>query len=63
MDLLLSDKNIDIPNADSVWSISGNSKLTDQSPIKLSWSNSQGITFEKKISLDNKYLYSLLNKK
>ena len=54
-----SDKNIDIPNSDSVWSVIGNNKLTDQSPVKLSWSNKQGITFEKEISLDDKYLFSI----
>ena len=54
-----SDKNIDIPDSNSVWSIAGNNKLTDQSPIKLSWSNKQGITFEKEISLDDKYLFTI----
>tara|TARA_B100001057_G_scaffold446113_1_gene484364 strand:- start:170 stop:1849 length:1680 start_codon:yes stop_codon:yes gene_type:complete len=54
-----SDKNIDIPNPDSVWSLIGNKKLTEQSPVKLSWSNSQGITFEKEISLDDKYLFTI----
>ena len=37
-----SDKNIDIPNSDTVWSLIGNNKLTDQTPIKLSWMNNQG---------------------
>ena len=54
-----SDKNIDIPNLNSVWSVIGNNKLTNQSPIKLSWTNSQGIIFEKKISLDDKYLFTI----
>ena len=54
-----SDKNIDVPNSDSIWSIKGNKKLTDQSPINLSWSNNQGITFNKEISLDNKYLFTI----
>tara|TARA_B100001057_G_scaffold499849_1_gene612136 strand:- start:906 stop:2585 length:1680 start_codon:yes stop_codon:yes gene_type:complete len=54
-----SDRNIDIPNSDSIWSIVGNDKLTSQSPIKLSWSNEQGITFEKVISLDDKYLFTI----
>ena len=54
-----NDKNIDIPNSDTIWSIDGNSKLTNQSPIKLSWTNNQGITFEKEISLDNKYLFTI----
>ena len=55
-----SDKNIDIPNSDSIWSIKNNNKLTNQSPVKLSWKNKQGITFEKEISLDDKYLRSLI---
>ena len=54
-----TDKNIDMPNADTIWSISGNKKLTDQSPITLSWSNNQGITFEKEIFLDDKFLFTI----
>ena len=54
-----SDKNIDIPNSDTIWSIKGNKKLTENSPIILSWANNQGITFEKEISLDDKYLFSI----
>ena len=54
-----TDKNIDIPDSDTVWSIIGNNKLTDQSPVKLSWTNDQGITFEKQISLDNQYLFTI----
>ena len=54
-----TDKNIDIPGSDTVWSIIGNNKLTDQSPVKLSWTNDQGITFEKQISLDNQYLFTI----
>ncbi len=54
-----SDKNIDIPNSESVWSVVGNNKLTNQSPVKLSWANDQGIVFEKEISLDDKYLFTI----
>ena len=54
-----SDKNINIPNSDTIWSIEGNKKLTENSPIILSWSNNQGITFKKEISLDDKYLFSI----
>ena len=57
-----SDKNIDIPNAETMWSLNGNSKLTDQSPIKLSWTNNQGITFEKEILLDDKFLFTIKQK-
>ncbi len=54
-----SDKNIEIPSSDTIWSIVGNNKLTNKSPIKLSWTNKQGITFEKQISLDDKYLFTI----
>ena len=54
-----TDKNIDIPTSDTIWSIDGNNKLTDQSSIKLFWTNDQGITFEKQISLDDKFLFTI----
>ncbi len=54
-----SDKNLNIPNSDTVWSVVGNNNLTDKSPIRLSWTNKQGIVFEKEISLDNKYLFTI----
>ena len=57
-----TDKNIDVPNSNTIWSIVDNNKLTPNAPIKLSWKNNQGITFEKKISLDDKYLFSINQK-
>ena len=57
-----NDKNIDTPNSNTVWSIIGNKKLTEQSPVRLSWKNNQGITFEKEISLDDKFLFSIKQK-
>ena len=59
---ITTDKNIDIPNLNSTWSVSGNDKLTAQSPVKLSWTNDQGITFEKEISLDDKFLFTIKQK-
>ena len=55
-------KNIDVPNSSTVWKILGNRKLTSKNPIKLEWSNSQGITFEKKISLDDQFLFTVKEK-
>ena len=57
-----TDKNINIPNSDTVWSIIGNNKLTNKNPIKLSWKNNQGITFEKEIMLDDEYLFTIKQK-
>ncbi|MDA7470537.1 membrane protein insertase YidC [Candidatus Pelagibacter ubique] len=57
-----TNKNIDIPDASTVWEVSGNNKLTDNNPVKLTWSNTQGITFEKHISLDDQFLFTVKEK-
>ena len=56
---ITTDKNVNIPNSNSIWSVSGNKKLTAESPIKLTWTNDQGITFEKEISIDDKFLFTV----
>ena len=56
---ITTDKNVKIPNSNSIWSVSGNKKLTTESPIKLTWTNDQGITFEKEISIDDKFLFTV----
>ena len=57
-----TNKNIDTPNSNTVWKVKGNKKLTNNSPIKLTWTNSQGITFEKHISLDDQFLFTVKQK-
>ena len=57
-----TNKNIDIPDASTVWNVSGNKRLTNNNPVKLIWSNSQGITFEKYISLDDQFLFTVKEK-
>ena len=57
-----SNKNIDVPDASTIWEISGNKKLTTNNPVKLTWSNSQDITFEKYISLDDQFLFTVKEK-
>ena len=50
---------IKVPTKESVWSVKGNNILSENSPIVLQWNNSAGIIFEKKIELDNKYLFRI----
>ena len=57
-----SDKNVKIPNSNTIWSFDGNDKLTNKSPIKLYWINEQGLRFEKEISIDDKYLFTIKQK-
>jgi YidC/Oxa1 family membrane protein insertase len=57
-----NNKNINIPDASTTWEVQGNKKLTNRNPIKLVWNNSQGITFEKHIALDDKFLFTIKQK-
>ena len=57
-----SDKNIDVPNSETIWSLEKNKKLSPQTPTKLSWTNKQGITFIKEFSLDDKFLFTIKQK-
>ena len=51
-----------MPNASTIWKVLGNKKLTNNNPIKLIWNNTQGVTFEKHISLDNQFLFTIKEK-
>ena len=54
-----NNKNIDLPDSKTLWNIKGNNKLSPNNPIKLVWSNSQGIEFQKKIKIDNQFLFTI----
>ena len=57
-----NNKNIDLPNNKSKWKVEGNTKLSPGNDVKLIWKNTQGITFEKVISIDNKFLFTVNQK-
>jgi YidC/Oxa1 family membrane protein insertase len=47
-----------LPSADTVWTTSG-AKLTHEQPVTLSWSNGQGLTFKREVSVDRNYLFTV----
>ena len=53
-----SDSTLELPNNKSIWKTDKTSMGVDY-PVKLFWTNSQGITFEKIISLDENYLFNV----
>ena len=57
-----NNKNIDLPNNKSKWKVEGNTKLSPGNDIKLVWKNAQGLSFEKIISIDNKFLFTVNQK-
>ena len=54
-----NDKNIDIPNSKTEWSISGNNKLTPNNPVTLVWKNNQNLEFQKTFNIDDNFLFSV----
>ena len=56
---LSADKNINLPNANTVWSVVGNQRLTPATPVTLEWENGQGIKFVNVISMDENYLFTI----
>ena len=50
---------IKVPTKETEWTVKGNNILSDSSPIVLQWNNKEGVTFEKRIELDDKYLFRI----
>ena len=50
---------IKVPTRESIWTVKGNDVLSDTSPVILQWNNKEGVLFEKKIELDEKYLFKI----
>lgn len=56
---LSGDKNLLLPNKDTMWSVEGNQELTPSTPVTLVWQNGQGVKFMYTISLDDNYLFDI----
>tara|TARA_Y100000590_G_scaffold45914_1_gene48797 strand:- start:1383 stop:3062 length:1680 start_codon:yes stop_codon:yes gene_type:complete len=52
-------QNLELPLDNTIWKIKGNTSLTPNNPITLEWENKEGLIFEKKIELDNKFLFKI----
>lgn len=59
---LAATPDIKVPDKDTVWAINGNAKLSPTKPVTLTWSNGQGLTFEKTYQIDDHFMISLTQK-
>ena len=50
--------NIDLPNLDKVWE-TNSPTLSSSSPVTLTWTNKQNITFKINYSIDDEYMFSI----
>ena len=49
-----------VPNNKSIWNIKGNNILTNTNPVVLEWNNDSNLIFRKKITLDDNYLFKIV---
>ena len=49
----------DVPGAMTEWTLASGSTLAPDQPVKLTWSNTKGLTFSRVISVDKDYMFSV----
>ena len=52
-------KQDQVPDPNTIWTVVGNNILTPSSPISLVWDNGNGVKFMRKISIDEKYMFTV----
>lgn len=50
--------NLVLPRADTLWT-ADRATLTETTPVTLTWDNGQGLVFRRKISVDERYMFTL----
>jgi YidC/Oxa1 family membrane protein insertase len=58
--LMGDDENTIMPTNATQWKIVSGGKLTKDNPISLEWDNGKGLTFRRMISIDDKYLITVV---
>ncbi|MGY5807037.1 membrane protein insertase YidC [Rhizobium sp. LEGMi198b] len=57
-----SDATGAVPGPSTIWTLSGGDKLTEKTPVTLSYTNDKGITFTRTISVDDHYMFTITDK-
>lgn len=53
------EKSVRVPDGNTLWQVEGNKKLTQKNPVILKWDNGQGLVFERKIALDENFVFNI----
>ena len=60
---IAENKNINIPDENTQWQIQDNMvSLGEDKPVIMRWDNGQGLTFERKITLNHDYLFTVTDR-
>ncbi|MBB4230496.1 membrane protein insertase YidC [Rhizobium mongolense] len=57
-----SDQTGAVPGPSTVWTAPEGAKLTDKSPVTLTYTNDKGLTFARTISVDDRYMFTVTDK-
>ncbi len=53
--------NVAVPDENTVWSAPAGATLAPGKPVTLSWDNKQGLTFRRTISVDENYMFTVVD--
>ncbi|MGR3485751.1 MAG: membrane protein insertase YidC [Paracoccaceae bacterium] len=48
-----------VPGPDTIWRVDGNDTLTEDAPVRLTWSNGAGLSFARTVSVDENFLFTI----
>lgn len=49
----------DVPSANTVWSVKSGNTLGPETPVTLTWNNGSGLTFNRLLTVDEEYMFSV----
>ncbi len=53
---------VKVPGPETKWTVKGNDKLTQSTPVVLTWDNGEGFTFERTVAVDDRYMFTVTDK-
>ncbi|ASY61548.1 Inner membrane protein translocase component YidC, long form [Sinorhizobium sojae CCBAU 05684] len=56
-----SDATGAVPGPQTVWTLTGGDKLTPATPVTLTYTNEKGVTFTRTISVDDRYMFQVVD--
>jgi YidC/Oxa1 family membrane protein insertase len=58
----VGDKSLPLPNVETVWQVQGSGRLTQETPLTLTYDNGKGLVFTRTVSVDDKYMFTVDDK-
>jgi YidC/Oxa1 family membrane protein insertase len=52
---------VKLPDRETLWSVEGSPTLTPSTPVTLTWDNGEGLVFKRTVSVDDEYLFKIVD--